>query len=186
MYSTADFRKGLKIEYKGEPYLIVEFQHHKPGKGGAFMRTRLKNMITGRVLEETFRSGEKVGRPDLTEREVQYIYQSEGKYHFMDQQTFEEIALDEEHMGESKNFLQENVNVKLLFFRGQPIAVDLPTSVELRVAQTEPGVKGDTATGGTKPATLETGAVVQVPLFINEGDLLRIDTRTGAYIERVK
>lgn len=186
MYSTAEFRKGLKIEYKGEPYIIVEFQHHKPGKGGAFMRTRLKNMITGRILEETFRSGEKVGRPDLSEREVQYIYKSEDTYHFMDQENFEEIALDEEHIGESRNFLQENVNIKLLFYRGQPIGVELPTFAELRVAETEPGVKGDTATGGTKPATLETGAVVQVPLFIGEGDRLRIDTRTGAYIERVK
>lgn len=186
MYSTAEFRKGLKIEFKGEPYIIVDFQHHKPGKGGAMMRTRLKNMITGRVLEETFRSGEKVGVPDLREREVQYIYQAEGKYHFMDQETFEEVALDEEHMGESRNFLQENVNLKLLFYQDQPIGLELPTFVELRVAETEPGVKGDTATGGTKPATLETGAVVQVPLFINEGEMVRIDTRTGEYIERVK
>jgi elongation factor P len=186
MYSTADFRKGLKIEYKGEPYIIVDFQHHKPGKGGAFMRTRLKNMISGRVLEETFRSGEKVRVPDLQEREVQYIYRAEGKYHFMDQETFEEVALDEEHIGESKNFLQENVNLKLLFYQGQPIGVELPTFVELRVAETEPGLKGDTATGGSKPATLETGAVVQVPLFIDEGDVIRVDTRSGAYIERAK
>ncbi|MFH0809832.1 MAG: elongation factor P [Pseudomonadota bacterium] len=186
MYSTAEFRKGLKIEYKGEPFVIVEFQHHKPGKGGAFMRTRLKNLITGRVLEETFRSGEKVGVPDLQEREVQYIYQAEGKYHFMDQESYEELALSEEQIAESKAFLQENVNIKVLFYQDQPIAVDLPTFAELRVAQAEPGLKGDTATGGTKPATLDTGAVVQVPLFINEGDVVRIDTRTGQYIERVK
>ncbi len=186
MYSTAEFRKGLKIEYKGEPYIIVEFQHHKPGKGGAFMRTRLKNMITGRVLEETFRSGEKVGVPDLREREVQYIYQSEGKYHFMDQETFEELALDEEHIGESRNFLQESVNIKLLFYQEQPIGVELPIVAELRVTRTDPGLRGDTATGATKPATLETGALIQVPLFINEGDLVRIDTRSGEYLERAK
>jgi elongation factor P len=186
MYSTAEFRKGLKIEYKGEPYIIVEFQHHKPGKGGAFMRTRLKNMITGRVLEETFRSGEKVGVPDLREREVQYIYQSEGKYHFMDQETFEELALGEEHIGEAKNFLQESVNIKLLFYQEQPIGVELPIVAELRVTRTDPGLRGDTATGATKPATLETGALIQVPLFINEGDLVRIDTRSGEYLERAK
>jgi len=186
MYSTSEFRKGLKIEYKGDPYVIVEFQHHKPGKGGAFMRTRLKNMITGRVLEETFRSGEKVGRPDLREREVQFIYQSENTYNFMDQESFEEIALDEEHVGESKNFLQENVNIKLLFYHEVPIGIELPTFAELVVAEADPGLKGDTATGGTKPAKLETGAVIQVPLFISEGDKVRVDTRTGQYIERVK
>jgi elongation factor P len=186
MYSTAEFRKGLKIEYKGEPYIIVEFQHHKPGKGGAFMRTRLKNMITGKVLEETFRSGEKVGVPDLLEREVQYIYQSEGKHHFMDQENYEELSVDDDHIGDSKRFIQEGVNIKLLFYNNQPIGVDLPIFADLRVTQTEPGVKGDTATGATKQATLETGAVINVPLFINEGDVLRIDTRTGDYIERAK
>lgn len=186
MYSTAEFRKGLKIEFKGEPYIILEFQHHKPGKGGAFMRTKLKNLITGRVLEETFRSGEKVGEPDLKEREVQYLYQDQGGYVFMDQENFEEVRLDEEHVGEAKGFLQENINIKLLLYRDQPITVELPLFVELKVAQTDPGVKGDTATGGTKPATLETGAVVQVPLFVGEGEVIRVDTRTGTYMERVK
>jgi elongation factor P len=186
MYSTAEFRKGLKIEFKGEPYIILDFQHHKPGKGGAFMRTKLRNLITGRVLEETFRSGEKVGEPDLKEREVQYLYQDKGRYVFMDQENFEEVQLDEEHVGEGKDFLQENINIKLLLYRDQPIAVELPMFVELKVVQTDPGVKGDTATGGSKPAKLETGAVVQVPLFVGEGEVIRVDTRTGTYMERVK
>ena len=186
MYSTSDFRKGLKIEFKNEPYIIVDFLHVKPGKGGAFIRTKLKNMITGRVLDETFRSGEKVDRPDLEEKDVQYLYLDQEGYCFMDNETYEQIFLPEDHVGEAKNFLQENVNVKLLFYQGRPIGLDLPTTVDLTVVTSDPGLKGDTATGATKPVTLETGLVVQVPLFINEGDVLKIDTRTGEYIERAK
>jgi elongation factor P len=185
MYSTADFRKGLKIELEGKPYIIIDFLHVKPGKGGAFVRTRLKNMETGQVLEKTFRSGEKVDRPDLLEREMQYLYRDVEGYCLMDNNNYEQIFIDEDHLGDSKNFLKENVNVKVLFFNNRPIGIDLPIFVELLVSETEPGLRGDTATGATKPAVLETGYVIQVPLFINEGDALKIDTRTGDYVERV-
>jgi elongation factor P len=186
MYSTADFRKGLKIEWEGIPYIIVEFQHVKPGKGGAFVRTKIKNLINGRVIDQTFRSGEKVGRPDLQEKDMQYLYAEDDRYCFMDNETYEQIYLTAEQLGDSKDFLQDNLNLKVLYYKGQPIAVELPTFVELTVTHTEPGFKGDTATGGNKPATLETGAVIQVPLFIEIGDRLKVDTRTGTYVERVK
>ncbi len=186
MYSTADFRKGLKIEWEGTPYIIVEFQHVKPGKGGAFVRTKIKNLINGRVIDQTFRSGEKVGRPDLQEKDMQYLYAEGDRYCFMDNETYEQIYLTAEQLGDSKDFLQDNLNLKVLYYKGQPIAVELPTFVELTVTHTEPGFKGDTATGGSKPATLETGAVIQVPLFIEIGDRLKVDTRTGTYVERVK
>jgi elongation factor P len=186
MYSTAEFKKGLKIELDGVPYLIVDFQHVKPGKGGAFVRTKLKSMLTGRVLDQTFRSGEKVKRPDLMEREMQYLYREGDSFCMMDNETFEQIMLTAEQVGEARLYLTENMNVKILFFNQQPVAVEVPLFVELEVAQTEPGVKGDTAAGGTKPATLESGVVIQVPLFISEGDRVKVDTRTGNYIERVK
>ncbi len=186
MYSTGDFKKGLKIEIEGTPYIIVDFLHVKPGKGGAFVRTKLKNLVTGKVLDQTFRSGEKVKRPDLVEREMQYLYRDGENFHLMDNQTFEQLALTEEQLGEATLFLIENLNVNVLFFNQQPVAVDLPNFVELEVAQTEPGLKGDTASGGSKPATLESGAVIQVPLFINQGERVKVDTRTGTYIERAK
>ena len=186
MYSTADFRKGLKIEWEGTPYIIVEFQHVKPGKGGAFVRTKIKNLITGRVIDQTFRSGEKVERPDLQEKDMQYLYAEGDRYCFMDNETYEQIYLTADQLGDSKDFLQDNLNLKVLYYRGQPIAVELPTFVELTVTHTEPGFKGDTASGGSKPATLETGAVIQVPLFIEIGDRLKVDTRTGTYVERLK
>lgn len=186
MYSTADFRKGLKIEFEGAPYVIVDFLHVKPGKGGAFVRTKIKNLVTGRVLDQTFRSGERVKRPDLMEREMQYLYREGDDFYLMDNETFEQIVLTAEQMGEAALFLTDNLNVKVLFFNKNPVAVELPTFVELKVTQTEPGVRGDTASGGSKPATLESGAVIQVPLFINEGDRVKVDTRTGTYIERVK
>ena len=185
MYSTADFRKGLKLELEGKPFIIVDFLHVKPGKGGAFVRTRLKNMETGQVLEKTFRSGEKVGRPDLLEREMQYLYQDAEGYCFMDNNNYEQIFIDEDHLGDTKNFLKENIDVKMLFFNNNPIGIELPIFVSLEITQTDPGVRGDTATGATKPATVETGVVIQVPLFINEGDMVKVDTRTGAYVERV-
>jgi elongation factor P len=184
MYSTADFRKGLKIELEGKPFIIVDFLHVKPGKGGAFVRTRLKNMETGQVLERNFRSGEKVGRPDLVEREMQYLYQDAEGYCFMDNNTYEQSFIDAVHLGEATNFLQENVDVKVLFFNNKPIGIELPTFVTLQITQTEPGIRGDTASGATKPATLETGVVIQVPLFLNEGDMVKVDTRTGEYVER--
>jgi elongation factor P len=186
MYSTTDFKRGLKIELDGSPYVIVEFQHVKPGKGGAFVRTKLKNLLTGRVLDQTFRAGEKMKRPDLMEREMQYLYREGDRFCMMDNETYEQIMLTEEQVGEGRLYLTENLDVKVLFFNQQPVALEVPNFVELEVTQTEPGVRGDTATGGTKLATLASGATLQVPLFINEGDRVRVDTRTGAYIERLK
>jgi elongation factor P len=186
MYSTAEFRKGLKIELENKPYLIVDFQHVKPGKGGAFVRTKLKNMINGRVIDQTFRSGEKVGIPDLEEKTIQYLYREGDQFVFMDTATYDQIYLSRDQVGDQAQFLQENIDLKLLSFKKEPIGLELPTFVELTVTATEPGLRGDTASGGSKPATLETGAVIQVPLFISEGDKLRVDTRTGSYIERVK
>jgi elongation factor P len=186
MYSTGDFKKGLKIEIDGIPYAIVDFLHVKPGKGGAFVRTKIKNLMTGKVLDQTFRSGEKVKRPDLAEREMQFLYRDGDSFFMMDNETYEQLALTSEQLGDAVLYLIENLNLKVLFFNQQPVAVEVPNFVELTVAQAEPGVKGDTASGGTKPATLESGAVIQVPLFINEGDRVRVDTRTGTYIERAK
>jgi elongation factor P len=186
MYSTAEFKKGLKIELDGTPYIMVDFQHVKPGKGGAFVRTKLKNLLTGRVLDQTFRSGERVKKPDLMEREMQYLYREGDRYCMMDNDSYEQIMLTEAQVGEARLYLIENLDLKVLFFNKEPVGVELPNFVELAVAQTEPGVKGDTAAGGTKPAVLESGANIQVPLFINEGDRVKVDSRTGGYIERVK
>ena len=186
MYSTAEFKKGLKVEIDGIPYIIVDFQHVKPGKGGAFVRTKLKNLLNGRVVDQTFRSGEKVEKPDLMEREMQYLYREGDRYCMMDNENYEQIMLTEEQVGEARLYLIENLNVEVLFYNQAPLTVELPNFVKLAVAQTEPGFKGDTAAGGTKPATLESGATIQVPLFINEGDRVRVDTRNGTYIERVK
>jgi elongation factor P len=186
MYSTAEFKKGLKIEIEGKPFIIVDFQHVKPGKGGAFVRTKLKNMVNGRVVDQTFRSGEKVGRPDMEEKEMQYLYRDGDNFVFMDNETYDQVFLSREQLGDQSQFLQENINIKLLYFNREPLGLELPNFVELTVTATEPGFKGDTATGGSKPATLETGAVIQVPLFIAEGDRIRVDTRTGAYMERAK
>ena len=186
MYSMSDIRKGLKIEVDGEPYIIVDFQHVKPGKGLGFTRTKMKNLITGSVLEKTFKSGEKINKPDLEEREMQYLYNDGEAFHFMDNNTFEQIAMKPDEIGDNINYLKENINTQILFFRGRPVGIDVPTFVELEVVETDPGVKGDTATGGTKPAKLETGLVVQVPLFLNVGDIIKVDTRSSSYIERVK
>lgn len=186
MYSTSDFRKGLKVQIEGKPFVLVDFLHVKPGKGGAFVRTKIKNLETGQVLEKTFRAGEKLEKPDLEERNMQYLYKEGEHLCMMDNQTFEQVLLSAEHAGESLLYMKENVNTNVLFFNGKPIGIDLPNFVDLEIAQTEPGVRGDTASGGTKPATLETGAVIQVPLFLNEGDRVKVDTRTGQYIERVK
>ena len=186
MYSTADFRKGLKIEIDGKLLVIVEFQHVKPGKGGAFVRTKLKNMATGQVLEQTFKSGHKVGRPDFQEKQMQYLYREGDNFIMMDTQTYDQVPLSKVQVGDAAQFMVENVEVGILFHNDRPLGVELPNFVELSVTETEPGVKGDTASGGSKPATLESGAVVQVPLFVGPGEVIRVDTRTGQYIERVK
>ncbi len=185
--ATNMFRKGLKIEIDNEPWVIIEFQHVKPGKGNAFVRTRIKNLLTGKVLERTFKSGDTVGACDFEEKEMQYLYKDEDQtFHFMDTGNYEQITIPGEDIGDSAGFLKEECKVDVQFYRGKAIGVDLPTFVSLKVTMTEPGMRGDTATGASKPATLETGAVISVPLFINEGDILKIDTRTGDYIERTR
>jgi elongation factor P len=181
--STAEFKKGLKIVFDGQPYAIVDFQHVKPGKGGAFVRTKLKHLKLGRVIDNTFRSGEKVGLVDFDEKHMQFLYRDDA-YHFMDLETYEQIALTPDHVGDARLYLKENAEVDVLFIDGEPTTVEVPNFVELVVKQTDPGVRGDTAQGGTKPATLETGAVIQVPLFLNEGDTVKVDTRTGEYLGR--
>lgn len=185
MISTSDFRNGLTILLDGEIYSIVEFQHVKPGKGSAFVRTKLKNLKTGSTTEKTFRAGEKVERAQLDRREMQYLYNSGDDYFFMDNETYEQLTISKEQLGDSILYLKENMSIEVLLYEGQILGIDLPNSVELAVVATDPGIKGDTASGGSKPATMETGLVIQVPFFVNVGDVLRIDTRTGEYIERV-
>jgi elongation factor P len=183
--STAEFKRGLKIQFDGEPYSIVEFQHVKPGKGGAFVRTKLKHMKLGRVIDNTFRAGEKVELVDFDERRMQYLYKDDDRYHFMDLETYDQISLLAEQVGEAREFLKENTEVEILFINQSPVTVELPNFIELRIVKVDPGIRGDTATGGSKPATLETGAVIQVPLFLNEGDVVKVDTRSGDYLGRV-
>ncbi|MDQ0286539.1 elongation factor P [Desulfofundulus luciae] len=184
MISTNDFRTGLTIDLDGEVYQVIEFQHVKPGKGAAFVRSKLKNLRTGAVIEKTFNAGEKIPRAHVERREVQYLYNDGTSYNFMDMETFDQFSLTREQLGDAVNFLKENMTINLLMFQGKSIGVDLPNFVELKVVDTPPGIKGDTASGGSKPATLETGYVVQVPFFIEVGDVLQIDTRTGQYIKR--
>lgn len=184
MYSTSDFKKGLKILLDGQPYSIVDFQHVKPGKGNQFTRTKLKNMITGTNLEKTYKSGEKFEVPDVMTKDCTYLYKEEAGYVFMEKENFEQHVMHEDAVGDTKNYLTENLEVTILFFNGRAIGVDAPNSVYLHVIQTDPGFKGNTVTGTFKPATLETGYVVQVPLHVAEGDRLKIDSRTGEYIER--
>ncbi len=184
MISSNDFRPGVTIEIDGMVWQVVEFQHVKPGKGAAFVRAKLKNLQTGSVVERTFNAGEKVPNAQVERKPMQYLYGEEGSYYFMDNETFDQIMLTKEQLGNALNFIKEEMEITVLFFNGTVIGVDIPNSVELRVVETEPGIRGDTATGGVKPAKMETGYVVKVPLFINEGDVLRIDTRTGAYLER--
>ena len=186
MISTNQFKRGLKIELDGEPFAIVEFQHVKPGKGGAFVRTKLKSLVTGNVLDRTFRSGDKVKKPDFEEKSMQYLYNDESGFHFMDTGTYEQVQITAADIGDLTGFLKEELEVTVQLHNGRPMGIELPNFVELAVVRAEPGVKGDTTSGATKPAELETGAVIQVPLFIEEGDLVRIDTRSGDYIERVR
>lgn len=186
MYESSDLRKGLKIIIDGQPYIITDFQFSKPGKGQALYRCKLKNMITGYTIDRTYRSGDKFEPANLEERRMQYLYNDAEGYHFMDTKTYDQVTLSEDSVGDAKNFLQDNMEVDVLFFNETPISINLPNFVQLKVVKSDPGVKGDTATGATKPATLETGYTLQVPLFIEEGDILKIDTRTGEYVERVK
>lgn len=184
--STTEFRNGLKIEIDGEPYVIVEFQHVKPGKGGAFVRTKFKSLKSGNVTDKTFRAGEKVDVPDLEEKTMQYLYAADKDRVFMDTSTYEQVSMNEQQLGDSINYLKENMEIKVLYHKGAPINIDVPMFVELAIARTDPGVRGDTASGGSKPATLESGAVIKVPFYLNEGDVVKVDTRTGIFIERVK
>jgi len=181
---AGDLRPGMKIELDKVPFVVVDYQWVKPGKGGAFNRTKLKNLRTGAIVERTFRSEEKVEAAALEERRAQFLYRSDDEFHFMDTETYEQFFLSDEQLGSGRDYLKEEMVITIVSHRGAPLTVELPTFVELAVAQTDPGLRGDTASGGSKPATLETGAVIQVPLFINVGDRLRVDTRTGAYIER--
>jgi elongation factor P len=184
MHETSDFKKGLKLLIDGVPYSVVDFQHVKPGKGNQFTRTKLRNMLTGSNLERTFKSGEKFEVPDVNTRDCDYLYKDDTGYTFMDKENYEQYIVGLAEVAEAANFLKENMAVTLLFFNGRVISVDVPNSVVLKVTQCDPGVRGNTVTGATKPATLETGFVVHVPLHISEGDMLKVDTRTGDYIER--
>ena len=182
--STAEFKKGLRIVFDGQPYAIVDFQHVKPGKGGAFVRTKLKHMRLGKVIDNTFRSGEKVELVEYDEKHMQFLYKDD-RYHFMDTESYEQVSLSADEVGDVREYLKENTEVDVLYIDGSPATVELPNFVELAIARTDPGVRGDTAQGGTKPAKLETGAVVQVPLFIEEGDVLKVDRREDKYLTRV-
>lgn len=184
MITSNDFRPGVTIEYDGEIWRVIEFLHVKPGKGAAFVRTKLKNVKTGVVKEMTFRAGEKVARARVETREMQYLYNDGDMYTFMDTETFEQITIPKSQLEYEVQFLKENMNCYVVMYEGAAIGVELPNTVELEVVETDPGIRGDTATGGSKPAKLETGYVVQVPLFINVGDKLIIDTRSGAYVSR--
>lgn len=185
MISTQDFRKNLKIEIDGEPYIIIDCQHVKPGKGVAFVKTRIKSLISGRVLDQNYRSGDKVDQPNLESRTMQYLYPEDAFYVFMDTSTYEQIRLTNDAVEEVLPYLKDNLEVDILFHNGKPISVEPPTFLVLEVTQTDPGFKGDTAQGATKPATLETGLVVQVPLYMEIGQMVKVDTRTGEFVERV-
>ena len=186
MIGTPDFKSGLKIEVDGEPYEIVDFQHVKPGKGGSFTRTRLRGLKTGNTLERTFRSGEKFEASDVADRGMQFLYLQGDEYHFMDTESYEQIFLMADQVGPPKNFLKENMIAQILFYKGKAIGVELPNFVELTITDTAPGIRGDTATGGTKTAKLESGGEVKVPLYIENGTVIRVDTRSGSYVERVR
>lgn len=185
MISVNDFKTGLTIEVDGEIYSVVEFLHVKPGKGAAFVRTKLKNIRTGAVTERNFRAGERVARARIDTKEMQFLYGSGNEYVFMDTETYEQLTLTREQLGDAPNYLKEGMVIGIQMYQGKAIGVELPNAVELEVTYTEPGFRGDTATGGTKPATLETGLVIQVPLFIETGTIVRVDTRTGEYLSRV-
>jgi elongation factor P len=186
LISTSDFRKGAKIEYKGAPHEIIDFQHHKMGRGGAIVRTKLKNLKTGSIFDDSFKGGEKFQSPNLEEKSMQYLYKEDDLYYFMDNESYEQLPLTAEQLGDAMKFLIENMEAKMLFYSGEPLTVEVPMFVELKITKTDPGFKGDTASGGSKPALLESGLTVKVPFHLSEGDVIKIDTRTSEYIERVK
>lgn len=185
MYSTSEIRNGLKIELQGQPFEVLDFQHSKSGRGGAFIKTKLKNLMNGSVLEHTFRSGEKIAKPDLETKEMQYLYRDGEELVFMDMSSYEQLHVPAENLGQKANFLVEGQEVKALTFQEQLIDLSLPASVVLNVAETEPGLKGDTVSGATKSAVLENGLSVSVPLFVENRDKVKVDTRTGEYLGRV-
>ncbi len=182
---TSQFKNGLRMEIDGEPFVILYFQHVKPGKGGAFVRTKIKNLRTGKQVDKTFRSGEKVDEADVEDRTMQYLYRDGDALVFMDTSSYDQIPIPAEQVGDDILFLKENLEVDVLFWRGKPLNIELPAFIEAQITQCDPGVKGDTASGATKPATIETGATLQVPLFIKEGETIRVDTRSREYVERV-
>ncbi|MGM0557059.1 MAG: elongation factor P [Myxococcota bacterium] len=182
---TTQFRKNLKIEIDGEPFIILEAKHVKPGKGVAFVKTKMKSLESGRVFEENFRSGDTVDTPDIRSREMQYLYKDENHYIFMDEDTYEQVRVSESAVESVVDYLKDNMTLDILFHEGNAIQVDPPMFVELKVTKTDPGIKGNTAQGGTKPATVETGAKVIVPLYLEQGELIKVDTRTGEFVERV-
>jgi elongation factor P len=186
MYETSDIRKGLKVLIDGNPYVIVEFQFVKPGKGAAFTRTKFKNLLTGSVIERNIRSGEKLEPANVEEKDMQFLYKEGDDFVFMDQSSYEQVSVVAETVGADHDLLLDNAECTVLFFNERAVGITLPTFVVVRIVASEPGVKGDTSGNVTKPATVETGATVAVPLFINEGDLIKIDTRSRAYVERVK
>ncbi|NLH95747.1 MAG: elongation factor P [Clostridiaceae bacterium] len=184
MITAGDFRNGATFELDGQVFQVVEFMHVKPGKGAAFVRTKLKNVITGATIERTFSPTDKMPEAHIERKDMQYLYNDGDLYYFMDMETYEQVPLGTDTVGDSLKFIKENMNVKILSYKGNVFGIEPPTFVELEVIETEPGFRGDTATNVTKPATVETGAVVKVPLFIDKGDMIRIDTRTGEYLER--
>ncbi len=186
MFSASDLRKGLKVQIDGEPYIIISFEFSKPGKGQALYRTKMRNMITGNQFTQTYRSNDKFEKPDLEERTTQYLYSQDDEYHFMDTSSYDQFFLTTDQLGENQNYLMDNMEVKVLFFGERPIDISLPIFVELAVTKSDPWVKGDTSGTDTKPVTVETGYVLQVPPFVEEGDVIQIDTRTGEYMTRVK
>ena len=186
MISTNDFHTGVTVEIDGQPWVVVDFQHVKPGKGSAFVRAKIKNVITGSVLEKTFNAGEKLPKALIERKEAQFLYSVDDDYTLMDTETYEQTTVSRAEIGNGAQYLKENMNVFVLSYDNRVIGIEVPNFVDLEVVETDPGFKGDTATGGTKQAKLETGAVVKVPLFINIGDKVKVDTRTGTYIERVK
>lgn len=185
MYDLSEFKKGLRVMVEGSPYQVIDFQHVKPGKGNQFTRTRLRNLLTGQQLERTFKSGEKFEVPDVQNIEMTFLYKDDNGFNFMNQSNYEQLCILPNEIGDAANYLTENLQVVVLFYNERPVSVDVPKAVNLKVAQTDPGVKGDRVTGATKHATMETGLVVNVPLHIAEGDLLRIDTESGSYVSRV-
>jgi len=182
--STSEFRNGAKLELEGEPFTIIEFQHVKPGKGGAFVRTKLKSLRTGNVIERTYRSGEKLQTPDLDELEMKFLYASDEEYTFMDTSNYEQLVFNRKQLGDGWDLLKEDMTVKILLHNAVPIGMELPVFVELKVVKTDPGVRGDTASGGSKPAILESGATIKVPLYLDEGVVVKVDSRTREYVER--